>query len=47
MTSTQKIEVCWSYIYGDCNAAYPKITAAYTAETRGTLFAQCVKLQEA
>jgi len=37
MTFTQQSEVCWSYIYGESYAAYLKITATYTATTRGTL----------
>lgn len=37
MTFTQQSEVCWSHICGDCYVAYLKITATYTAATRGTL----------
>jgi len=41
MTFTQQSEVYWSYIYGDCYAAYLKLTANYTAATRGTLLPMC------
>jgi hypothetical protein len=48
MTFTQQSEVWWSCIYGECYAAYLKITATYTAATRGTLLPNvlnCKKLK--